>query len=93
MESGTVKLRIYADFNSCMADERGLWCWCLRYEGKTLDDVASSLGLYDGMPVILYYEDPSEEWEMDAVLGHIAKPGWTMWMALPDEKTHRRLRG
>jgi hypothetical protein len=64
-----MKLRIYADFNSCMEDERGSWCWCLKYEERSLDDVAQSLGLLDGMPVTLFYEDEADEFEVDAILG------------------------
>jgi hypothetical protein len=60
----------------------------------TLLEVAASLEVYDGMPVTLYYEDPGEEFEVDAILGHIDEPGWsTRWMALPDWRTKRRLRG
>ncbi|QJP17353.1 hypothetical protein G3545_29155 [Starkeya sp. ORNL1] len=88
------KLRIYADFNSCMEDDRGMWCWLLRHDGKLLDEVATTLDLRDGLFVTLYYEDPGEEFEVDAVLGHIAEPGWdTMWMALPNWDSYRRLRG
>ena len=92
----TEKLRIYADFNSSMEDDRGVWCWLLRHEGKLLDDVAPALSLHDGLPVTLYYEEeaPGDRFEVDAVLGHIAKPGWdAMWMALPDWGTFRRLQG
>jgi hypothetical protein len=92
--TGMTKLRIYADFNSCMEDDRGHWCWCLRYGGKTLDEVAASLQIYEGMPVTLYYEDPVEEFEMDAKLGHGKEPGGEgRWMALFDQGTMRRLRG
>ena len=92
-EGRAEKLRIYADFNSSMEDERGAWCWLLRHDGKLLDDVAASLGLRDGLAVTLYYADAADEFEVDAVLGHIATPGWTtMWMALPDWNTRRRLK-
>jgi len=88
------KPRIYADFNSCMEDDRGVWCWLLRHNGTLLDDVATSLEIYEGMPVTLYYEDPADEFEVDAILGHLVEPGWNnMWMALPDWNTMRRLRG
>jgi hypothetical protein len=88
------KLRIYADFNSSMKDDRGVWCWLLRHQGALLDEVAVPLGLYDGMAVTLYYEDPVDEFEVDAILGHLAEPGWnTRWMALPDWNTVRHLRG
>jgi hypothetical protein len=93
-EQHTGKLRIYADFNSCMEDDRGVWCWLLRHNGILLDEVAATLNVQDGLAVTLYYEDPGEEFEVDAVLGHIAKPGWdAMWMALPDWNTYRRRRG
>ena len=50
-----------------------------------MDEVARSLGAYDGMPVTLYYEDPGEEFEVEAILGHIAEPDWgTRRMALPN---------
>ena len=92
-EKASSKLRICADFNSCIEDERGRWCWLLRHDGKILDEVAGSLGVYEGMPVIIYYEDDCEEFECDAILGHITKPGWTdTWMALFDEKSFRQLR-
>jgi hypothetical protein len=88
------RLRIYADFNSCIGDDRGTWCWLLRYNGKLLDEVAASLEIHDGMSVTLYYEDPGEEFEVDAILGHVANPGWdNMWVALPDWATICRLRG
>ena len=81
MNEGHVgKLRIYADFNASMEDDRGAWCWLLRHDGKLLDDVAASLALQDGLPVTLYHDDDTGEFEVDAVLGHIATPGWTtMW--------------
>jgi hypothetical protein len=87
------KLRIHADFTSCMEDERGSWCWLLRHDGKLLDDVAASLALRDGLSVTLYHDHAAERFEVDAVLGHIAKPDWTtIWMALPDWNTYRRLK-
>jgi hypothetical protein len=46
------------------------------------------------MSVTLYYEDPGEEFEVGAILGHVANPGWgNMWAALPDWATICRLRG
>ena len=68
--SANVKLRIYGDFNSCSKDARGVYCWCVRHDGQPLDEVAEALGLPDGMPVTLYYEDEADEFEYDAVLGH-----------------------
>jgi hypothetical protein len=40
------------------------------------------------MPVTLYYEDPSEEFEVSAVL----ELNDNIWMALPDWSTCLRLR-
>jgi hypothetical protein len=28
------KPRMYADFNSCMRDDRGMWCWLPRHQGN-----------------------------------------------------------
>ncbi len=86
-------LRIYADFNSCIEDERGVWCWCLRYDGRVLDEVAETLGLVEGMAVTLYYEDDCDSFEYDATLGHVSDPHWRgMWMALFDQNSFRRIR-
>jgi hypothetical protein len=50
--------------------------------------------LRDGLPLTLSYEDPLEEWEVDAVLAHVAEPGFDdMWMAMSDWTTFRRVRG
>jgi hypothetical protein len=78
-------LRIYADFNSRGA---GGWCWCLRHNGRLLDEVAGELHLSEGQAVTLYYEDPAEEFEFDAVLSY--RDG--RWQALPDESSYRLLR-
>jgi hypothetical protein len=86
-------LRIYADFNSGGLRGEGP-CWNLRYGGdnKLLDELASELRLIDGMQVILYYEDPSEEFVVRASL--IAPSDeHGRWQALPDWDTFRRLRG
>ncbi len=86
-------LRIYADFNSCLEDDRGMWCWCLRHNGRVLDEVADELGLHEGMPVVIFYEDDADEFEYDATLGHSADPHWMgMWMARFEETTFRRIR-
>lgn len=88
------RLRLYADFNNGLTDDRGEWCTLLRSGDSLLDDVAEALGVHDGMLVTLFYEDPAEEFEVDAVLGHIAAPGWEdAWAALIDWSTFRRLRG
>lgn len=65
----TEPVRVYADFNS-VYDEGGSICWCLRYGAplRSLDDFAEELRLRDGMQVVLYYEDPSEEFEVSAAL-------------------------
>jgi hypothetical protein len=55
---------------------------------RLLDDCAAELGLEVGMPITLYYEDPSEEFEVSAVL----ELNDGRWMALPDWSTVRRLR-
>ena len=76
-----------------MEDTRGLWCWCLRHEEQVLDEVAADLGCFDGMRVVICYEDECDHWEYDAVLGHIDMPGWdTVWMARWDEQSFRRLK-
>jgi len=76
-----------------MEDDCGGWCWLLRHNEKLLDEVAASLDLYEGMPVTLYYEDTAEEFEVDAIVGHVAEPVWdAMRVALPDWTTFRHLR-
>jgi hypothetical protein len=61
-------LGIYADFNSGAGTNEDP-CWCLRYGSplRPLDELAAELDLRDGMPMLLYYEDPSEEFEVSAV--------------------------
>lgn len=86
-------LRIYADFNSVYGDN-GSICWCLRYGAsfQPLDDLTEELGLRDGMPVILYYEDAAEEFEVSAVL--LEQPETNIrWHAQADWKTRRQIRG
>ena len=85
-------LRIYADFNS--TDEDG-WCWCLRHDGRLLDDCASELQLKEGMSVVLYYADDAEEFEFDGVLSlrpKLPAPA-TQWNGRPDFFTYRHIRG
>jgi hypothetical protein len=86
-------VRIYADFNSGGAPGKGP-CWCLRYgnEFQPLDEVAGELGLQPGMQVTLYYEEPSEEFEVSATLERNNGVG-VQWSALPDWSTRRRIRG
>lgn len=80
------RLRLQADLNCSMEDERGAWCWALRYQDRPLDQIAAMLGLYDGMPVTLHYQGADGDVELDAVLGHVARPGWdVMWVALFDD--------
>lgn len=81
-------MRIWADFNS-VGDGDGAWCFTLRHNEKWLDEVAAELRLSEGQTVILYYDDPAEEFEFDAVLSF--RSG--QWMALPDQSSFRRLRG
>ena len=87
------ELRIYADFNSGGSPGAGP-CWCLRFgiDRKPLDDLAAELGLVDGLEVVLYYEDASEEFEVRA---HLISPknSGDPWQALPDWQTERRIRG
>ena len=83
------QLRISADFNSGSATE-GDPCWCLRYKGQLLDEVSDILQLVPGLKVILYYEDPEEEFEVDAVLKK--QQGVPKWVAVADWQTFRRLR-
>lgn len=84
-------LRIYADFNS--GGLQGEPCWCLRYgTARTpLDDLADELELTDGMPVILFCEDPAEEFEVSATLRR-HEESVVRWQALPDWRTMRRIR-
>jgi hypothetical protein len=86
-------LRIDADFNSCLEDSRGFWCWCLRHNERILDECTEELGLYDGMPVVIFYQDELEEFEYDAILGHSLDVHWMgMWMARFEQSTFRRIR-
>jgi hypothetical protein len=88
----TVPPRIYADFNS-VNGEGGSICWCLRYGSplRDLDELTEQLGLHDGMQVILYYEDESEEFEVSAVLMEMTtRP---RWHARADWTTRRQIRG
>jgi hypothetical protein len=87
-----MSLRIYADFNSGGSSDRDP-CWCLRYgkDFRPLDELETELELQDGMPVILYYEDSSEEFEVSATLRRSDAPS-NRWRAFPDWKTYRKLR-
>lgn len=83
--------RIYADFNSVGP---GDVYWCLRYgpDRRPLDDVATELGLREGMKVTIYHEDSEEEFEVSAVLFR-EDGGGVQWLALADIYTFRRIRG
>jgi hypothetical protein len=85
------KLRIYADFNSCTVDG---WCYCLRVDGRELNDVAAELGVYEGMPVVVFYEDCADEFEFDGVLSFRSSLPLSgpEWVAIVDESTFRRIR-
>jgi hypothetical protein len=88
-------LRIYADFNSVTGpDATGReWCWCLLYKKQPLDDVAAELGLVEGMPVTLFYTDPSEELEVDGILSLRNPNSWgPRWHAQYDKSAIRRIR-
>ncbi len=67
--------------------------WRLRYGSplRDLDEFTEELGLCDGMPVTLYYEDESEEFEVSAVLVEAATH--PRWHARADWKTRRQIRG
>jgi len=80
-------VRLSADLNACLNDERGQWCWALTYDGRPLDDVAQALGAFEGMQVTLFHEDEHEGFEVDAVLGRVADG----WMARPDWDTFRQI--
>lgn len=73
-------------------------CWCLRYGvklgqvGQPLDEVADELNLRAGMPVILFYEDEAEEFEVSAVL-EVHEGTGPRWQARADWNTFRRIRG
>jgi hypothetical protein len=88
----TAPPRIYADFNSVYGDGRSI-CWCLRYGSplRDLDEFTEALGLHDGMPVVLYYEDESEEFEVSAVL--METDTHPHWHARAEWKTRRQIRG
>jgi hypothetical protein len=87
-------VRVYADFNSVYGDS-GSICWCLRYgsPSRPLDDFAEELRLRDGMPVVLYYEDPSEEFEVSAVLIEQPVGAFPRWHARADWETRKQIRG
>jgi hypothetical protein len=82
-------LRLSADLNACVNDARGEWCWSLRYDGQPLNDVAETLGVFEGMTVTLFHEDEHEGFEVDAVLGRVGD--WPRWMALPNWDTFRQI--
>ena len=58
--------RISADVDARLKDINGTWCWCLRHEGRLLDEVTNELGLFDGMTVVIFHQDYEEEFEYDA---------------------------
>jgi len=89
-----MKLRICTDFNTVWEDEHGEWYSAMTYNGQRLDAVENSLGLTEGMPVVLYYEDPTEEWEVDGTLWCPNNPQvYLKWHARVDWATYRRIRG
>jgi len=90
----TAPVRVYADFNSVKGDD-GSICWCLCYGSplRSLDDFSEELRLRDGMPVVLYYEDPSEEFEVSAALVEQPVGAVPRWHARADWKTRKQIRG
>ena len=78
-------IRIYIDTNDMELDG---WCHLLRYDGRTLEEVAKDIGLTEGMPVVLYYEDPGEEFEFDGTV-HF-KEG--RWLAKANRDSYRLIR-
>ena len=64
--------RIYIDTNDMSQDG---WCYLARYQGRMLDEAASELGLAEGMPVVLYYQDPAETFEFDGTV-HFQDGRW-----------------
>lgn len=84
--------RIYADFNS--GGWEGQPCWCLRYgdgERRSLDEFEDELQLTDGMIVVLFYEDPGEEFEVMGTLERSSDSG-PRWLGRPDWNTLRYIR-
>jgi len=64
----------------------------LRYNGHVLDELTEELGLYEGMPVVIFYEDDADEFEYDATLGGSTDLQWMgMWMARFEDKTFHRI--
>jgi hypothetical protein len=78
-------LRIYIDTNDMGPDG---WCYLLRYNNRPLDEVATELRLCEGMPVVLYHSDPSEEFEFDGVLSFREN----RWLARADRGSYRLIR-
>jgi len=65
-------IRIYIDVNDMAPDG---WCYLLRFQGRSLDESASELGLVEGMPVILFNEEGGEEFEFDGTV-HLREGRW-----------------
>jgi hypothetical protein len=83
-------LRIYADPGS-VSD--GMY-WGLRHNGDLLDDVADAVGLYDGIPAVIYYADEGDEFEWDGKI-YLRPTGprpAPQWIAVVDEASFRRIR-
>src|SRR5262245_35815460 len=64
--------RIYIDTNDVTQDG---WCHLARHDGRLVNDVASELGLTEGMAVVLDYKDPGEEFEFDGTV-HFREGEW-----------------
>ena len=57
----------------------------MRYGSDDLDYIADELDLKEGMSVVLFYEDPSDAFEVNAILGAYSDPstGVKRWRAKP----------
>jgi len=84
--------RIYADFNSG-SESTDDPCWCSKFGSplRPLEAFEAVLNLSEGMPVVLYYRDESEEFEVSAVLSK-SGAGGPQWRACADWDTMRRIR-
>ncbi len=69
-------LRIEADFNDIAFDPVGVEWFTLLFHNKVpLDSAAEALGLYEGMPVIVWCDDGGY-FEVDGVLGRPFEDAW-----------------
>jgi hypothetical protein len=52
------------------------WCRIVVLDGRPLNDIAGELGIVEGMPVVLFYADPAEEFEYDGTISHRQGRWW-----------------